>query len=346
MPCMIDLRSDTVTLPSPAMRKAMYEAELGDDVFGEDPTVRRLEEMAAEKTGHEAALFVTSGTQGNLVCLLTNTKRGDEIICGKEAHIFHYEVGGAAVIGGLVYKLLPTRRGAFDPHEVEQALRPNNVHCPRTTLICLENTQNREGGIALTPEQQDAVIAVARKHGLRTHLDGARVFNAAVALGIDVKRLTQPFTSVTFCLSKGLAAPVGSLVCGSAEFIAEARRYRKMLGGGMRQAGVVAAAGIVALTEMIDRLADDHANARLLAEAIADMPGLSVDLSTVQTNIVVFEITRPDLTPADLVARLKQEGVLIAAFPGTARMRATTHYGIERRDIESAIRAMRRVMTA
>ncbi len=343
---MIDLRSDTVTLPSPAMREAMYRAELGDDVYGEDPTVNRLQELAAQKTGHQAALLVTSGTQGNLVCQLANTQRGNEVILGQQAHIFHYEVGGGAVIGGLMYRLVPSHRGALDPAEVEQVIRPDNVHAPRTGLICLENTQNREGGVALTPDQQNAIIAVARKHNIPTHLDGARVFNAAVALGIDVKLLTQPFTSVTFCLSKGLAAPVGSVVCGSREFIAEARRYRKMLGGGMRQAGVLAAAGIVALTEMVDRLAEDHANARLLAEAIAQTPGLAIDLSTVQTNIVVFELTRPNLKPADFLARLAAEGVKVSSFPGTARLRAVTHYGIERADIEAAIAAIRRVMAA
>jgi len=340
----IDLRSDTVTLPTPAMRKAMYEAELGDDVLGEDPTVKRLEEMAAERLGHEAGLLVTSGTQGNLVCLLTNTRRGDAVICTDQAHIYHYEVGGASVVGGLIYKPLPSHRGMFDLGELEAAIPAENVHVPRVGLIALENTQNRDGGIALTPEQQDTVIAVARKHNIPTHLDGARVFNASVALGIDVKRLTQSFTSVTFCLSKGLAAPVGSVVCGSKTFIAEARRYRKMLGGGMRQAGVIAAAGIVALTEMVNRLADDHANARLLAEAIAETPGLSIDLSTVQTNIVVFQIVRAGLTPTEFLARLKRDGVLMGPFPGTTKIRATTHYGIERGDAEKAIAAIRRAM--
>lgn len=341
---MIDLRSDTVTLPSPAMRKAMYEAELGDDVFGEDPTVKKLEEMSASRTGHEAALLVTSGTQGNLVCLLTNARRGDAIICTDQAHIFHYEAGGASVVGGLIYKLLPSHRGMFDIAELETAIPAENVHVPRIGVIALENTQNRDGGVALTPDQQNAVIAVARKHGIPTHLDGARVFNAAVALGIDVKALTQPFTSVTFCLSKGLSAPVGALVCGSKAFIAEARRYRKLLGGGMRQAGVLAAAGIVALTEMVDRLAEDHANARLLAEAIAQTPGLSIDLSAVQTDIVVFEMARPDLTPGEFLSRLRQSGVLLAPFPGTTKIRAVTHYGITRSDVEKAIAAIRGAM--
>jgi threonine aldolase len=343
---MIDLRSDTVTLPSPAMREAMYRADLGDDVFGEDPTIRRLEEMSAERTGHEAAVFVTSGTQGNLVCLLANTRRGDAVVCTDQAHIFHFEVGGGAVIGGLVYKLLPSHRGMFDLTELETAIPAENVHVPRVGLIALENTQNRDGGVYLTPRQQESVIAIARKHGIATHLDGARVFNAAVAQGIDVRLLTQPFTSVTFCLSKGLSAPVGAVVCGSKDFIHEARRYRKMLGGGMRQGGVLAAAGIVALNEMVDRLADDHANARLLAEAIAETPGLDIDLSTVQTDIVIFNVSRRDLTPVQFLGRLKQDGVLMGPFPGTTKIRAVTHYGIERADIEKAVAAIRRAMAS
>lgn len=341
---MIDLRSDTVTLPSPAMREAMYRAELGDDVFGEDPTVNRLQELAAEKTGHEAALFVTSGTQGNLVCLLADGRRGEAIICTDQSHIYHYEAGGASVVGGLVYKMLPSHRGMLDLNELESAIPAENVHVPRVGVIALENTQNRDGGVALTPAQQNAVIAVARKHNIKTHLDGARVFNAAVALGVDVKELTQPFTSVTFCLSKGLAAPVGSLVCGSKDFIVEARRQRKMLGGGLRQAGVLAAAGIVALTQMVDRLADDHANARLLAEAIAQTPGLTIDLSSVQTDIVVFEIARPTLSPAEFLSRVASEGIKLGPFPGTTKIRAVTHYGIERADVEKAIVAIRKGM--
>ena len=234
----------------------------------------------------------------------------------------------------------------FDLSELEAAIPAENVHVPRVGVIALENTQNRDGGVCLTPQQQESVIAVARGHGIATHLDGARVFNAAVALGIDVKLLTQPFTSVTFCLSKGLSAPVGAVVCGSKDLIHEARRYRKMLGGGLRQGGVLAAAGIVALTQMVDRLAEDHANARLLGEAIAQTPGLEIDLSTVQTDIVVFSIVRRDLTPAQLVGRLKQDGVLMNPFPGTTKIRAVTHYGIERPDIEKAIVSVRRAMSA
>jgi threonine aldolase len=247
-------------------------------------------------------------------------------------------------VGGLIYKLLPSQRGMFDLAELEAAIPAENVHVPRVGVIALENTQNRDGGVALTPEQQNSVIAVARKHGIATHLDGARVFNAAVALGIDVKLLTQPFTSVTFCLSKGLSAPVGSLACGSKAFIGEARRWRKLLGGGMRQAGVLAAAGVVALNEMVDRLAEDHANARLLAEAIAETPGLEIDLSAVQTDIVVFEMARPDLAPAEFIRRVRKSGVLLGPFPGTTRIRAVTHYGISRADVQTAIAAIRQAM--
>jgi len=339
----IDLRSDTVTLPSPEMRRAMYEAEVGDDVFGEDPTVNRLEELAATITGHEAALFVTSGTQGNLVSLLSHCQRGDEIIVGDEAHIFRYEVGSAAVVGGLVYHIVPNHNGRLDPNEVEQAIRPDNIHVPRTGVICLENTHNLQGGVALTPQDQNAIIDIAHRHGIPVHLDGARVFNAAVALGVDVTLLTKPVDSVMVCLSKGLAAPVGSLVCGKREFIARARRHRKMLGGGMRQAGILAAAGIVALTRMVDRLAEDHAHARILAEGIASIPGFRIDLSSVQTNIVVWELGHPGLTAQGVVAGLEREGVRISYFPGTARLRAVTHYGITRSDVDLALRALQRV---
>lgn len=338
----IDIRSDTVTLPTPEMRKAMYEAELGDDVFGEDPTVNRLEAMAAEIMGKEAALFVASGTMGNLVSIVTHCQRGDEVIVGDQAHCFFYEVGGAAVVGGISWHCLPNRRGLPDPADVERAIRPtDNIHTPRTGLICLENTHNRCGGVALTSEQMRPIVEIAKRHKIPLHLDGARIFNAAIATGEPVKQLVAPFDSVLFCLSKGLACPVGSLVVGSKDFIQRARKVRKMVGGGMRQAGVLAAAGIVALNTMIDRLAEDHANARLLAEGIAEIPGLAIDLSLVQTNIVVFEVlTMPN---TEFVARLAQEGVKVIPFGGR-RCRAVTHYGIEREDILTALAAMRRVM--
>jgi len=339
----IDIRSDTVTLPSPAMRKAMYEAELGDDVFQEDPTVNHLEAKAAELLGKEAALFVVSGTMGNLVSIVTHCQRGDEVIVGDQAHSFFYEVGGAAVVGGLAWHCLPNGRGLPDPVAVENAIRPDNIHAPRTGLICLENTHNRCGGVALSSAQMRPIVEIAKRHSVPMHLDGARIFNAAIATGEPVRSLVEPFDSVQFCLSKGLACPVGSLVVGSADFIRRARKTRKMLGGGMRQAGVLAAAGLVALDTMIDRLAEDHANARLLAEGIAEIPGLAIDLSAVQTNIVAFEVLA--MTPAEFVSRLASEGVKVIPFGGR-RCRAVTHYGIEREDVLSALAAMRRVVGA
>lgn len=340
----VDLRSDTVTLPSPAMREAMYRAELGDDVFGEDPTVNRLEEMAAERLGKEAALLVVSGTMGNLVSLLTHCGRGDEVILGDMSHTFLYEAGGSAALGGIHPR--PVRNqpdGMLDPAEVEAAIRADNVHFPRSRLICLENTHNRCYGSPLTAEQMGSVAAVARRHGLAMHLDGARIFNAAIALGVDVKELVAEMDSVQFCLSKGLSAPVGSLICGSKDFIREARRNRKIVGGGMRQAGIIAAAGIVALEQMVDRLADDHRNARLFAEGIAEIKGLSVDLSRVRTNIVYFDVVSPYITAAQLSERLMAEGVkMLPTAPG--RIRAVTHYGIEAEDIHYALKAIKQTM--
>lgn len=340
----IDLRSDTVTLPTPAMRQAMAEAEVGDDVFGEDPTVQRLEEMGAERMGKEAGLFVSSGTMGNLVSLLTHCGRGDEVILGDSAHSYMYEQGGSAALGGIHPRPLRNRPdGTLDMAEIEAAIRDENTHFPRTRLICLENTHNRCSGAVLTLAYTAAVADLAHRHKLKLHLDGARIFNAAVALGVEAKELAAGADSVTFCLSKGLSAPVGSVVCGSREFIYEARRARKVLGGGMRQAGVIAAAGIVALTEMVERLAEDHTNAKRLAEGIADTPGLWVDPAQIQTNIVFFEVHRDGVTPAQLAARLKEEGVWLLAQPGR-RLRAVTHYGITVEDIEQALGAFRRVM--
>ncbi|MFQ6059233.1 MAG: low-specificity L-threonine aldolase [Anaerolineae bacterium] len=340
----IDLRSDTVTLPTQAMREAMYRAEVGDDVFGEDPTVNRLEAMAAERMGKEAGLFVASGTMGNLVAFLTHCQRGDEVILGDRSHSFLYEAGGSAALGGIHPRPLPNQPdGTLDPAQVEAAIRPENVHFPRTRLICLENTHNRCGGAVLSPTYMATMGAIARRHGLAVHLDGARIFNAAVALGVEARDLTREVDSVTFCLSKGLSAPVGSVLCGRREFILEARRARKIVGGGMRQAGIIAAAGIVALEQMVDRLAEDHANARRLAEGLADIPGIAIDPQRVQTNIVIFELTAEGLMPAELVSRLEKEGVRLLAIGGS-RLRAVTHYGIEEADIEAALVAFRRVM--
>lgn len=340
----IDLRSDTVTLPTPAMRQAMANAEVGDDVFGEDPTVRRLEAMAAERMGKEAALFVVSGTMANLVCLLTHCGRGDEIIVGDQGHIFLYEVGGCSALGGIHSRQVPNQPdGTLDLAQIEAAMRGDNVHWPRTRLICLENTHNRCGGACLTVEYMNAVRRLADRYGVRVHLDGARIFNAAIALGVDVRQLTRPAHSVDFCLSKGLSAPVGSLVCGTADFIAEARRSRKAVGGGMRQAGVIAAAGIVALEQMVDRLADDHANARRLAEGLAGMPGICLDPTKVQTNIVIFGLADGLPDAAGFCQRLAAEGVRMLPI-SPRQVRAVTHYGIEAGDIEQTLTIIGRVL--
>ncbi len=338
----IDLRSDTVTHPTPAMREAMAQAEVGDDVFGEDPTVQRLEGMAAELMGKEAAVFVASGTMGNLSCLLSHCERGDEAIVGNEAHVLHYEVAGAAGLGGIQLRTVPNdARGMLDLEAVEATVRGQNIHFPRTALVCLENTHNRCGGGVLTPEETAEVARLAHGHGVAVHLDGARIFNAAVALGVRAAELAAEVDSVTFCLSKGLSAPVGSLVCGSADFVARARKARKILGGGMRQVGVIAAVGIVALETMIDRLAEDHENARALAQGLAGIPGVRIDPESVQSNIVVFDVN--DGTAFQ--RHLREAGVLTTAF-GPGRVRMVTHYGISGGDIAEALERARQAAAA
>jgi threonine aldolase len=315
------------------MRKAIAEAELGDDVFGEDPTVNRLQEMAAEAMGKEAGLLVTSGSQGNLIALLTHCRRGDEAICGDQAHTLQYEVGSAWAVGGI--GLRPVRndaRGRLDPAEMRAAIRPEDDHFPRTGLICLENTHNRCAGAVLNEEDLAAVRDVADRHGIPIHTDGARIYNAAVALGVPVARLAAYSETITFCLSKGLGAPVGSVLCGSREFIRQARKNRKLLGGGMRQAGIIAAAGIYALQNMVDRLADDHENARILAEGLAEMPGVEL-APPPQTNLVYFTVEGWDL--GKLVRALAKQGVL--CFDEGGRLRWVTHYGIGRVDCEEAL---------
>jgi threonine aldolase len=340
----VDLRSDTVTLPTPAMRRAMFESDLGDDVYGEDPTVNRLEALAAERLGKEAAMFVPSGTMANLSCLLTHCGRGDEAIMGDAAHTFLFEAGGSAAMGGIHPHTIPNQPdGRLLVEDIEAAIRPDNPHHPRTRLICLENTHNRCGGAVLTAAYMAQVRALANRYGLAIHLDGARLFNAAVALGVDAPVLAHDADSVSFCLSKGLSAPVGSLVCGSAEFVSGARRNRKVLGGGMRQAGVLAAAGIVALETMVDRLADDHANAHRLAEGLADLPGIVLDPARVPTNIVILELAADAPSPAEFAAGLAAHGVKLGPIGGR-RLRAVTHYGIEAGDIDRAVDAARQVL--
>jgi threonine aldolase len=343
---MIDLRSDTVTLPTPAMREAMYRAELGDDVYGEDPTANRLEAMAAERLGKEAALFVASGTMANLVALLTHCGRGDEVILGDRSHTFLFEAGGSASLGGIHHYAIPNQPdGTLRLEDIAAAVRPDNEHYPRTRLLCLENTHNRCGGAVLNVAYTDAACAVAHSHGLRVHIDGARIWNAAVALGIPARDLARSADSVGFCLSKGLSAPVGSLLCGSAAFVAEARRWRKAVGGGMRQCGVIAAAGIVALEQMVDRLAEDHANARRFAEGIADVQGIEIDPEQVETDIVIFGVDPERMPASQLVEALRARGVQMGAT-GPTQIRAVTHYGITAADVEAAIATVRAVMEA
>ena len=340
----VDLRSDTLTLPTPAMREAMARAEVGDDVWEEDPTVRRVEEMAARRTGKEAALFVSSGTQGNLVSVLSQTRAGQEVVLDADSHIFNYEGAGAAVFGGVQTLPVKTARGFLTPEQVREHIRPSNIHIPMTGLVCLENTHNRHGGTCCTPEEIEAVAAAAHAAGVAVHLDGARIFNAAVALKRPAAEFARHVDSLTFCLSKGLAAPVGSLVCGSREFVARARRVRKMLGGGMRQVGVLAAAGIVALDSMVERLAEDHANCRRLAEGVSRLPRVRLDLGTVQTNIVIFRVEK-DGGAAELVTGCLARKVRIhQTGPGT--IRCVTHKDVDGDDIERALEAFREITAA
>ncbi|MBT0159759.1 aminotransferase class I/II-fold pyridoxal phosphate-dependent enzyme [Candidatus Bathyarchaeota archaeon A05DMB-2] len=338
----IDLRSDTVTLPTEEMLEAIRHAELGDDVFGEDPTVNRLEEMAAEKMGKEAALLVTSGTQANLVSLMSNTKRGELVILEAESHIYWYEVGGISMIAGLLPWPLKSSMGALDPKDVEAAIRPKNIHFPEPALVCIENTHNRHGGTIITPEQIRAISEVAVAHGLKLYMDGARIFNAAVALNVDVKEFTRHVDNLMFCLSKSLSCPIGSLVVGTQEFIEKARKIRKVLGGGMRQAGIIAAPGIVALEKMIDRLKEDHENAKRLAEGIAKIDGVTVDMSRVQTNMVCFDISCLRIEDDLFLSKLEKEGIL-ALTNSKNVVRMVTHRGIEKNHIEKTIAALEKV---
>ena len=333
----VDLRSDTVTHPSPEMRRAMAEAELGDDVFGDDPTLNRLEAMAAERLGKEAAVFVASGTMGNLVSVLAHAGRGDEIILGDKAHIFRSEAGGASALGGVAYFPLPNdHRGMLDLDQLEAAIKPPNEHFTRTALVALENTQNACGGAPLSADDTQSVADIAHRHDIPLHLDGARIFNAAVALETPVTELVKHADSVSFCLSKGLSCPIGSVVCGSEEFVRGARKWRKMVGGGMRQVGVIAAAGIVALDNMVERLNDDHANARRLAQGLVQIPGIDIDPDALPTNLVFFTITDGD--PSLIQQEINKHGVK-GGMP-TPNWRFVTHYGIDSDDIDYAIEVM------
>jgi threonine aldolase len=326
----IDLRSDTVTRPTEAMRQAMARAEVGDDVYGDDPTVNRLQDMAAERLGFEAALFTASGTQANLIAMLSHCGRGDEYIVGQRAHSYRSEGGGAAVLGSIQPQPVAHRAdGSMDPFDVEQAIKPDNIHYARTRLICMENTIS---GKVVPINNLQQMREVADRHGLAMHLDGARIFNAAVKLGVDVREISTHFDSVAFCLSKGLGAPMGSLLCGSRDLLNEALRWRKMTGGGMRQIGVVAAAGIIALEQHVERLAQDHEHAQRLATALATLPGISVDLEQVQTNMVF--VNSQALQPNELAARLLAHGVQVS--PGTP-IRLVTHLDVSTEDIARVI---------
>ena len=338
----VDLRSDTVTRPTPAMREAMAAAIVGDDQYGEDPTVNELEARAAALVGKEAAVLVPSGTMGNLAAVLAHCGRGDEVILGDESHILHYESGGPAVLGGVsMFTVRTSRWGTFDPDEVAGAIRADRPGYPRTGLLCVENTVNRCGGVAVPLAHLRELREIAAAREVPIHLDGARIFNAAVALGSTAAQIAAHVDSVQFCLSKGLGAPVGSLVAGPRSFIERVRRQRKLLGGAMRQAGTIAAAGLVALDTMVDRLEEDHRRARRLAEGIARLPGFRIDLEVVQTNIVVFR--QPShIEKVRLLDALREEGVLLSDY-GLKGLRAVTHYEITDDDITRALGAMERV---
>jgi len=340
----IDLRSDTVTKPTPAMRQAMAAAEVGDDVYGEDPTVNKLEALVANMLGKDAAVFVSSGTMGNLTSVLAHCGRGDEMILGDYAHIFRSEQGGSAALGSVhPHTVRNQPDGMLDLNDVEAAIRAKNEHYPVTRLLCLENTQNFCGGRVLPVAYMDEAGQLAHQHGLKLHVDGARLWNAAVALDVSPARLLQHVDSVSVCLSKGLAAPVGSLVAGDADFVQRARRMRKVAGGGMRQAGIIAAAGIVAVTEMVERLADDHAHAQQLAQGLTDIDGIEIDPAEVETNLVFFTLEREDITPAQLSAGLNEQGVLLNPAGGK-RLRAVTNYHVTADDIDRTLDAIRTVL--
>ncbi len=339
----INLRSDTQTLPTVEMLEEMKKAPLGDDVFGEDPTVNKLEKLAAEKLGKEAALFVASGTMGNLCALMSHTHPGEEVILEANAHIYYYEVGGYSRLAGLSPRLVPGEHGIMTVDMIKKVIRPKNIHFPSTALLCIENTHNRGGGTVYSVSLMEEITQFAHELGWKVHVDGARIFNAAIALGVEAKELVKEADSVMFCLSKGLSAPVGSLLVGERTFIERARKIRKMLGGGMRQAGVLAAAGIVALEKMINRLTEDHAHARYLAEELLKVKGLKIDLNTVQTNMVYCDISQLKASALQLTEWLKGEGLLVSPVPPD-KIRLVTHRHICREDINKAVEIIKMVI--
>lgn len=341
----VDLRSDTVTKPTPEMREAMAEAEVGDDVFGDDPTLNRLEALAAEMLGKDAAVFVPSGTMGNLIALLVHCQRGDEVILGKKSHIFWNEAGGMSALGGIQpHPIQNQKDGTLALRDILAAIRAEDVHQPITRLICLENTQNACGGVPLSLEYTRQVAELAREHNLRLHIDGARIFNAATALNVDVKELVAPADSVMFCLSKGLVSPIGSILVGTKKFIARARHLRKMLGGGMRQVGIIAAAGIISLEKMTKRLGDDHLRAQKLTEGLRGIKGIVLDPNTPQTNMIYFDLA--EHVPFDekvVCEKMSQLGVLVD-WAGSRRFRLVTHYWVDDESVGKAIEAFGNVL--
>ena len=342
---MIDLRSDTVTHPTPEMRDAMANAIVGDDVYGEDPTVIRLETEAAEMFGMEAGLFVTSGTQGNLIALLTHAPRGSEVIVGDKAHIVLYEQAGMAALGGIMPRTITVQEnGTLLLNDIEAAIRGDNEHFPRTKLVCIENTQGTVGSVPLSPEYTQQVADLAHKHNLKLHVDGARIFNAATAYNVSPAEIISGADSMTFCLSKGLGAPVGSILLGSKDFIKEAHRNRKVLGGGMRQAGILAAAGLIAIHKMSQRLHEDHANAVNLAEKLKDVPEIKV-LSQ-HTSFVFFWLDESaKLNPTEFSAAMRQRNILLSPYPGYERkFRAVLHYWITPERVDTVVTAMKEVL--
>jgi len=338
----IDLRSDTVTKPTEEMRRAMYEAEVGDDVYGEDPTIIKLQEVAAEILGKEAALFVTSGTQGNQVAVLAQARAGEEIILEADSHIFMYEAAAHSAFAGVQTRTIAGTRGAMDPEAVRKAIRTYNVHHPRTAMICVENTHNRAGGTIVPLENMRDIYKVAQEAGVPVHLDGARLFNAVVASGGKATDFTQYVDTVQVCFSKGLGAPMGSIIAGDKETIHRAYLWRKRLGGGLRQAGVIAAPALIGLTQMVDRLAEDHANAKVLAQGLAEIDGVSIDIESVQTNIVIINVAGTGKSEEAFLAGLKQEGVLAVDF-GPDLVRFVTHKDVTTADIQQTIERVARV---
>ena len=336
---MIDLRSDTVTRPTPEMRRAMMEAEVGDDVYGEDPTVNRLEQRAAEITGKEAALFVPTGTMGNTIAVKLSTEHGQEVICDSRSHVLDYELAMTAWFSGCLVRAIPTENGILTWDAIRPLIRPMGAHWAPTGLIEIENTHNMAGGTVYPPRTIREICDGAHQLGLKVHMDGARVFNAAAALGLPVREIVEPVDTVMFCLSKALGAPVGSMLAGPAKTIRKGRLYRKRLGGGMRQVGVLAAAGLIALEETPKRLFDDHCNAKFLAEGLSRMRGIAIDPAKVATNIVVFDVSATGLQSAEISARLKQRGVLINGI-NPRQMRAVTHYDVTRADCSQALEAL------